>query len=97
MVDAAAKADELALRKEEVKGRLQLDSMKIGAKIQDDKTKLAAQQSAEGVRLGIDVAKTKAQTEMQQKQAALQHLQHVHNMSRQKQSQEKPTTEKKPK
>ena len=97
ITDAAAKADELALRKEEVKGRLQLDSMKVGAKIQDDKTKLAAQQSAEGVRLGIDVAKTKAQTEMQQKQAALQHLQHVHSMSRQKQSQEKPTTEKKPK
>jgi hypothetical protein len=97
ITDAAAKADELALRKEEVKGRLQMESMKVGAKIQDDKTKMAAQQSAEGVRLGIDVAKSKQQHELQMKQAALQHLQHVHNNSNKQQAQQKPPTEKKPK
>ena len=91
--DAAAKADELALRKEEVKGRLELDAMRVGSQIQDNKTKLAAQNEAEGVRLGIEVAKGKQQHEMQMKQSALQHLQHVHkNSGRQNQ-----TTEKKPK
>jgi len=91
--DAATKADELELRKEEVKGRLELDAMKVGAQIEENKAKRAAQNEAEGVRFGIDIAKNKAQEEMQQKQAALQHLQHVHNMSRQN----KQTTETKPK
>ena len=91
--DAAAKADELALRKEEVKGRLELDAMRVGAQIEDNKAKITAQNEAEGVRLGLDVAKSKQQHEMQMKQAALQHLQHVHkNSGRQNQ-----TTEKKPK
>ena len=91
--DAAAKADELALRKEEVKGRLELDAMKVGAQIEDNKAKLTAQNEAEGVRLGLDVAKSKQQHEMQMKQAALHHLQHVHTNS----NKQKQTSEKKPK
>ena len=91
--DAATKADELELRKEEVKGRLQLDAMRIGAQIEDNKAKITAQNEAEGVRLGLDVAKSKQQHEMQMKQAALQHLQHVHNNS----NKQKQSTEKKPK
>ena len=89
--DAATKADELELRKEEVKGRLQLDAMKVGAQIEENKAKLAAQNEAEGVRMGIDIAKTKAQEDMQRRQSALQHLQHVHKNS------SKQPTEKKPK
>ena len=91
--DAATKADELELRKEEVKGRLQLDAMKVGAQIEENKAKLAAQNEAEGVRMGIDIAKTKAQEDMQRRQAALQHLQHVHNNS----NKQKQPMEKKPK
>jgi hypothetical protein len=93
--DAATKADELELRKEEVKGRLQLDAMKIGAQIEDNKAKMTAQNEAEGVRLGLDVAKSKQQHEMQMKQAALQHLQHVHKSS--SSNKQKQPTEKKPK
>jgi type II secretory pathway component PulK len=35
--------------------------MKVGAQIQDSKAKLAAQQQEAGVRMGIDVAKSRAQ------------------------------------
>jgi hypothetical protein len=91
--DAATKADELELRKEEVKGRLQLDATKIGAQIEENKAKMTAQNEAEGVRLGLDVAKSQQQHEMQLKQAALQHIQHVHNSS----NKQKQPTEKKPK
>ena len=91
--DAATKADELELRKEEVKGRLQLDAMKVGVQMEENKAKLAAQNEAEGVRMGIDIAKTKAQEDMQRRQSALQHLQHVHTNS----NKQKQPTEKKPK
>jgi hypothetical protein len=91
--DAATKADELELRKEEIKGRLQLDSMKVGAQIEENKAKMVAQNEAEGVRLGIDLAKSKEQHDFQRRQAALQHLQHVHNNS----NKQKQPTEKKPK
>jgi hypothetical protein len=89
--DAATKADELELRKEEVKGRLQLDAMKVGAQIEENKAKMVAQNEAEGVRLGIDLAKSKEQHDFQRRQSALQHLQHVHKNST------KQPTEKKPK
>jgi hypothetical protein len=89
--DAATKADELELRKEEVKGRLQLDAMKVGAQIEENKAKMVAQNEAEGVRLGIDLARSKEQHDFQRRQSALQHLQHVHKNST------KQPTEKKPK
>ena len=61
--DAAAKADELDLRREEVSGRLQLEATKLGAQIQDNRTKLAAEQEREGVKMGIDIAKSKQQSD----------------------------------
>jgi hypothetical protein len=60
--DAAAKADEIDLKREEVSGRLQLEATKLGADIRAKQTKLAADQEREGVRMGIDIAKSKQQT-----------------------------------
>ena len=60
-LDAAAQADRHELEEEKVKGDLQLRAMKTQADIERDKANLIAQQEREGVRMGIEVAKTKAQ------------------------------------
>ena len=40
---------------------MQLDGLRVGAQINESKTKLAAEQLREGTRMGIDIAKAKAQ------------------------------------
>lgn len=59
--DAAAKADELEIKKQEVEARIQLEGFKAATSMQQQKAVLAAQQEREGVRMGIDIAKAKAQ------------------------------------
>jgi hypothetical protein len=59
--DAAAKADELELKKEEMEARIELEGFKAATNMQNQKELIAAQQEREGVRMGIDIAKTKAQ------------------------------------
>ena len=73
-IDAAAKTDELDLRKQEIDGRQQLEALKVGANIKHQQASLEAKQTAEGVRLGIDTAKAKEQADIQRKQAALKHM-----------------------
>jgi len=73
-MDAAAKADELQLKEEELRGKLELESMKVGADIEHKRTTLQAQQEKEGMRMGIEVSKAKEQADMQRKQAALKHI-----------------------
>ena len=60
-VDAATKADELELKKQEMEAKFQLEGMKVGADIQYKKETSAAKQEAEGLRIGVDIAKSKAQ------------------------------------
>lgn len=58
-LDAAARADELELKKQALDGKLQLEGFKAGQQAtQADKT-LQAQQEREGVRMGIDIAKNR--------------------------------------
>jgi hypothetical protein len=57
IMDAAAKADELELRKAEISGRQQLDAARLGVDIQKDKAALSAKQQIEGVRLGLEIGK----------------------------------------
>jgi hypothetical protein len=59
-IEAAAKADELDLRKQEIENRTQLDAARLGVDIQKHKTNLSAKQQAEGVRMGIDIAKARS-------------------------------------
>ena len=59
--DAAAKADQLAIERERLAVQERIAGMQVGAKIEGEKRSLAAKQQAEGVRMGIDVAKSKNQ------------------------------------
>ena len=60
-VDAAAKADELELKKQELSGKMELDGLRVGSQIKQSEAKLKADQEREGVRMGIDIAKSRQQ------------------------------------
>ena len=76
-IDAAAAADRLQLDKEKVSGELQLESMRVGAQITESKTKMIADQERAGIQMGIDIAKSKAQTGLQARTTALQHAERI--------------------
>ena len=59
--DAAARADEIDIKKTKVEGDLQLGAMNAQIKTKAEEAKLASHQELEGTRMGIDIAKTKAQ------------------------------------
>ena len=60
-VDAAAKADELDLKKQALEAKMELDGYKTGQQVQQADKKMQADQEREGVRMGIDIAKSKQQ------------------------------------
>jgi hypothetical protein len=60
MLDATAMSDKQELEAERVKGDLELRAMKTQADIEKDKAMLIAQQEREGVKLGVEIAKTRA-------------------------------------
>jgi len=63
-IDAATKADELELKKQALEGKMQLDGFKAGQQAtQADKT-LQASQERDGVRMGIDIARSRQQAGM---------------------------------
>jgi hypothetical protein len=59
--DAAAKADELDLRREEIANRTELEATKLGASIAEKQRTQRDQQEREGMRMGIDVMKSREQ------------------------------------
>jgi hypothetical protein len=69
IMDAAAKADELELRKAEISGRQQLEAARLGVDIQKDKAALSAKQQMEGVRLGLEIGKAQDDADIRRKQA----------------------------
>jgi hypothetical protein len=71
MLDAAAKQDQIELEQQKLEGHLQLESMRVGAQINESKAKMTAQQEEAGIRLGIDVAKEKAKQDHQARTTAL--------------------------
>ena len=73
--DAKIAMAKLALDKEKAQDSTQLNAMKVGAQIQNDKYKLAAEQQRAGLEMGVDVAKSKEQTDLQRRQAMMQHIQ----------------------
>jgi len=72
MMDAAAKADEQALREQEVSGKLELDALRTGAQIKESEFKQQFEQERAGLQMGADIAKSKAQMALQARTAALQ-------------------------
>ena len=63
--DAAAKADQLEIERERLAVQERIAGMQIGAKVEGEKRNLSAKQQAEGVRMGIDIAKAKVQAAQQ--------------------------------
>jgi hypothetical protein len=69
VMDAAAKADELELRKAEISGMQQLEAARLGVDIQKDKAALSAKQQIEGVRLGLEIGRAREDADTRRKQA----------------------------
>jgi len=67
--DAAAKADQIEIEKMRIAAQKEIAGMQIGAKSKADKMNLHAKQHMEGVRIGVDIAKTKDQMRAQEKKA----------------------------
>ena len=63
--DAQLAQARLMLDQKKVSGEQQLAGLKVGAQIKDSQAKQAAQQEQEGLRLGIDVAKHRAEIQNQ--------------------------------
>ena len=67
-IDAAEKADRLEIEKSRIQSQMQIAAMQVGAQAAAAKDKAEKQQQSEGVRLGLDAAKHKAQMAMQSQQ-----------------------------
>lgn len=71
-VDAMAKADQLEIEKARIEAQKEIAAMQVGATAAAARDKLKQQMEAEGVRMGIDVAKSRAQMSQQARQQANQ-------------------------
>jgi hypothetical protein len=71
-IDAAAKADQLNIEKSRIEAQKEIAAMQVGATAAAARDKLKQQMEAEGVRMGIDAAKHKAQMAQQSRQQASQ-------------------------
>jgi hypothetical protein len=67
-LDAAAKADQLEIEKSRIMAQKEIAAMQVGANAAAAKDKLNKMQEMEGVRMGIDAAKHKAQMQRNQSQ-----------------------------
>jgi hypothetical protein len=65
-VDAAEKADRLRIEESRIQAQMQIAAMQVGAQSAAKRDQLEKQQQTEGVRMGIDAAKHKAQMAVQQ-------------------------------
>lgn len=64
-VDASARADELEIKKMQAEGTIQLGAMQAQMRTSNDQARLAADQERDGTRMGIDIAKSRAQAAAQ--------------------------------
>jgi hypothetical protein len=70
--DMAAKADQIRVEEARIAAQKEIAAMQVGATAAAARDKLNRSQEAEGARMGIDVAKHKAQLAMQQAQQSAQ-------------------------
>jgi hypothetical protein len=71
-VDAAARADQIELEEARIAAQKEIAAMQVGASAAAAKDKLQKQQLIEGAKLGVDIAKNRAQMAMQMAQRASQ-------------------------
>jgi len=67
-IDAAAKADQIRIEESRIEAQKEIAAMQVGAQSAAKRDQLDKQQEMEGVRMGIDAAKHKAQMAMQRAQ-----------------------------
>jgi len=71
-IDAAAKADQLRIEESRIAAQKEIAAMQVGATAAAAKDRLQKQQELEGARLGVDIAKSRAQMAQQQRQSFMQ-------------------------
>jgi hypothetical protein len=71
-VDAAAKADQLRIEESRIAAQKEIAAMQVGASAAAAKDKLQKMQELEGTRIGVDIAKNRAQMAMQAAQRSSQ-------------------------
>jgi hypothetical protein len=71
-IDAATKADEMELKQQALEGKMELEGFKAGQQAQQAEKRMQSDQERDGVRMGIDIAKSKAQERQQAIAAAIQ-------------------------
>jgi hypothetical protein len=69
-IDAAAKADQIRIEESRIEAQKEIAAMQVGAQAAAARDKADKQQQTEGVRLGLDAAKHKAQMAVQMAQRA---------------------------
>ena len=74
-IDAAAKADQLEIEKERIAAQKEIAAMQVAANAAAKKDQISRQQETEGARMGIDIAKHRAQMAVQQAQRSAQNRQ----------------------
>jgi hypothetical protein len=67
LIDAAARNDQLDIERDRIAAQKEIAGMQTGAKIATDKANLSAKQQAEGMRMGIDIARELQRTPQQTK------------------------------
>lgn len=72
MVDAGAKENQQNIELERIAAQERIAGMQAGIKAESDKTNMVAKQQVEGLRIGADIARNKAQMQHQSKQSAQQ-------------------------
>ena len=71
-VDAAAKADQLRIEESRIAAQKEIAAMQVGASAAAAKDKLQKNQELEGTRIGVDIAKNRAQMALQAAQRSSQ-------------------------
>ena len=71
-IDAAAKADQLRIEESRIVAQKEIAAMQVGASAAAAKDKLEKQQLIEGTKIGVDIAKNRAQMAMQMAQRTSQ-------------------------
>lgn len=73
-IDAAAKADQIRIEESRIEAQKEIAAMQVAATAAAKRDQLAKQQETEGMRMGIDAAKHKAQLQQQRAQAHMNRM-----------------------
>ena len=72
VIDAAAKNDQLEIEKSRIEAQKEIAGLQVGAKAHKDKLDLDSKMQLEGLRIGSEVARNKAQMTLQERQSMRQ-------------------------